>query len=282
MKKILLLSTLLLSSLSAYDSNVQTYIESLNFKDSVQKTDGTILGVGASIKTEDSLFKFSYEHGDTNTIQPPLDSDLKVDKLFLKYDYSFNSKWNVNFNYLNVLNDNIAITSHGKAYGLGITYKLQEQTALNLTQFLSDYKDFNVNQTDISLNHKMEFGDMKIKLTAIAKILHLKDKESNGFSKFAKDDYTSVGFKLHSHYQTCHFGFGGYYGKRVFAIMNDGFKMQHHAMEFDRTLSIGAGKTFDALTLKVQYIYQRAIELPVQNGKKVDIKNTRIMANYKF
>jgi len=284
MHKILISTTLLVTTLFAHlaNTNVNTYFESTDFKNSVQKYDAKIIGVGAQTIHGDSLYKLTYEHGETNTKKPPLDKDLKLDKLFLKYGHKLDSKWSINLNYLNVLNDNIAITAHGKAYGLGLTYNFSKMTSLNFTQFLSDYKDFNVAQSDISLNHTMKLQDIKFRFTAISKTLHLEDKDSNSFSKNAKSDYSSVGFKLHSHYDSYHLGFGAYYGKRAFAIMQDGFKIQHHAMEFDRTISGGFGKSFDKLTLKLQYVYQRATELPAQNGKKVDVKNTRVMANYKF
>jgi hypothetical protein len=63
--------------------------------------------------------------------------------------------------------------------------------------------------------------------------------------------------------------------------MNDGFKIQHHAMEFDRTYAIGAGKTFSKIIFRTQYIYQRAKELPIEN-KNVTIRNLRFILNYTF
>ena len=101
------------------------------------------------------------------------------------------------------------------------------------------------------------------------------------FSKNADKDYFTTALKLHAHYKTYHFGMGTYIGKRVFAVMMDGFKIQHHAMEFDRTYAIGAGKTFDDFTLRVQYVEQRATELPYKR-ENVKVQNIRVMANYKF
>jgi len=39
---------------------------------------------------------------------------------------------------------------------------------------------------------------------------------------------------MHAYYHDYHMGVGAFFGKRVFAVMNDGFKVQHHAMEFKR------------------------------------------------
>ena len=63
--------------------------------------------------------------------------------------------------------------------------------------------------------------------------------------------------------------------------MQDGFKVQHHAMEFDRTYAIGAGRTFGDFVLRAQYIYQRAEELPMSN-KDVEVSTFRLISNYKF
>ena len=63
--------------------------------------------------------------------------------------------------------------------------------------------------------------------------------------------------------------------------MNDGFKIQHHAMEFDRTYAVGMGKKISDVMLRLQYIYQRATELPMQN-EGVEVSNIRLIANYRF
>jgi len=86
---------------------------------------------------------------------------------------------------------------------------------------------------------------------------------------------------LDSHYKTYHFGAGAYFGKRAFAVMNDGFKVQHHAMEFDRTYVVGVGKSIGDFVVRMQYIYQRAKEMPVNNDN-VRVQVFRFIANYKF
>jgi len=283
MKKLLTL-ILFSSALFAHSTTTQmrSSIESIDFKNSVQKYSGIVIGVGTTLLVDKSLFQATYEYTKTDTKQPPLSADLKVNKLYFKYSYTLNQNWNINLHYLNVLSDNIAPTAHGKSYALGITYNFTPKSSLNFTQYLSDYKDFDVYQSEVKFEQKIKIDNFKTDLSAISKFIHLDDYESNAFSKNAKEDYATYGFKVHSHYASYHLGLGAYFGKRAFAIMNDGFKMQHHAMEFDRTYAGGIGKTFNKLTLRVQYTYQRATELPLQNGKKVDIANSRVLLNYKF
>jgi hypothetical protein len=285
MKRILII-TLLFTLTTAFaheaTTNIHSYYESKSFKNSVQKNDGNVIGLGANIMLDKSSYKFTYEHGDTNTKKPPMKKDLRVDKLFLKYAYTINDYFKININYINILNDNIAPTAHGKAYALGISYNFNKKTLLNFTQFITNYKKFNVYQSEFTLEHKIKIKSINSKLSVIGKRLHLDNEDDISYSKNAKKDYSTLGLKLHSHYNLYHLGFGAFFGKRAFAIMQNGFKIQHHAMEFDRTYAIGAGKTFDKLTLRVQYVYQRAIELPTKNTKEIDVQNIRLLANYKF
>ncbi len=277
---LLLISTFLLAN-EVIHSSVSTYYENRTFTNSKQKKDGVVYGVGADIHHNSSEYKFAYEHGHTNTKQPPLNEDLKIDKLYLKYAHTFNDSYKINVNYINILNDNIAITDNGKVFGAGITYNFNKKVSANFTQFYSDYKDFVVYQSDLRLDYKMKIDDVKIKLESITKYINIDDKNINGFTKFAQNDYLTTAIKIHAHYNTYHFGAGAFLGKRAFAVMQEGFKIQHHAMEFDRTYAVGVGKSIGDFVLRFQYIYQRATELPAQNSG-VEISNIRVIANYKF
>lgn len=65
----------------------------------------------------------------------------------------------------------------------------------------------------------------------------------------------------------------------------NGFKIQHHAMEFDKTYAVGLGKDIYDYVVRVQYIYQEAQEIGIRggpNGKDVEVQNLRLTANYKF
>jgi len=262
-------------------TNIETYYENKEFSNSIQKNEAKVFGIGATINVDKSTYKLFYEYSKTDTIKPPMKVDLKIQKLYAKYNYKLNDKWAVNLNHLNVLTDNIAPTTYGKAYGAGITYNFNKPTSVNFTQFYTDYKDFDVYQSNLNFDYIFKKDAFKLKLSALSKFIFLDNKDSNNFSKNAQNSYFTQGFKAHAHYKSYHFGAGLYFGKRAFAIMNDGFKIQHHAMEFDRTYAFGVGKTFSNLTLRVQYVYQRATELPI-NNENVKINNTRLIANYRF
>jgi hypothetical protein len=285
MKKIILLlliSTSVFAELTeVIHSSATTYFEHRTFSHSVQKEDGNVYGVGADIHYNASEYKFVYEYGDTNTRQPPLKEDLKTQKLFLRYMYSFNDVVTMNMNYIKILDDNIAITDNGTVYGAGVTYRPAKKIALNLTQYYTDYEDFNVYQSDLKLEYKTKIDEVKLKISSITKYINIDEEHANVFTKNAQDDYLTTGLMLHMNYHTYHAGAGVYFGKRVFAIMNDGFKIQHHAMEFDRTYAVGMGKKISDVMLRLQYIYQRATELPMQN-EGVEVSNIRLIANYRF
>ena len=280
---LLISSTLSSASVSQepIHSSFTSYYENKTFKNSVQKNDSVVYGIGADIHKDKSEYKFAYEYGNTNTKQPPLKDDLKTQKLFLKYGYEFDKNIKLNINYIRILEDNIAITDKGDTYGAGITYGLDKQLSFNFTQFYTTYNDFDVHQSDFNIDYRFKLDDIRIKLSSISKYIDIDEKNLNGFTKNAKNNYLTTALSLHSHYKSYHLGAAVYFDKRAFAIMNDGFKIQHHAMEFDRTYAFGIGKTISDVVIRFQYVYQRATELPI-NNKGVDIKNLRLIVNYKF
>jgi hypothetical protein len=227
------------------------------------------------------MYKFIYEYAGADTYQPPMQEDLRNQKIFLQYAYRFNKDFTAHINYINILNDNIAITSKGKAYGLGISYNFNKNLSAGFTQYYTDYKDFNVAQSDFDLEYKNNFNGIKYKISSLNKYIVLDEKYQNSFTKNAQDSYFTTAIKLHTHYNSYHLGLGAYFAKRAFAIMNNGFKIQHHAMEFNRTYALGFGKTFSNIVLRAQYIYMRATELPIEN-QDVEINTIRLLANYKF
>ena len=262
-------------------SSAQLYMENKLFTGSKQKTDGKIVGIGADIHSGPSEYRFAFEKGFTDTLQPPLDEDLRTDKLFLRYAYRFNDTFTANVNYITILNDNIAITDGGAAYGAGLTCRFNKQTSANFTQYYTDYDDFNVYQSDFRLDFKTKINKVKIKLSSVTKYISIDEENKNPFTKNAQNDYLTTAIELHSHYESYHFGAVAYFGNRVFAIMNDGFKIQHHPMEFHRTYATGIGKTIGDYVVRLQYIYQEATELPF-NNENVRIENVRLIVNYKF
>ena len=121
-----------------------------------------------------------------------------------------------------------------------------------------------------------------MKFSSVSKYIYIEDANlSSAFTKNADDNYFTTAIELHAHYKTYHLGGAAYFGKRAFAVMQNGFKVQHHAMEFDRTYAIGAGKTFHDFIFRFQYIYQRATELPSLN-EDVEVSTLRFITNYKF
>lgn len=286
MKYILLLtlSTYLLA-IETIHSSITAYAESKNYTGSKQKEDGTVYGLGADIHYGNAEFKLNYEDGGANTIQPPMKEDLENQKVFFRYAYRFDKRFKLNLNYAAVLKDNIAPTDGGSIGGGGFTYTFNKKLAFNITGYFSDYKDFDVIQSDLRIDYKTKFNKVKVKFSSVTKYITVDlDEESTAsvnYAQNANSKYTTTAIEAHAHYNTYHLGGAIYFGKRAFAIMQDGFKVQHHAMEFDRTYAIGAGKTFGPFVVRAQYIYQRATELPMSN-EDVGVSTARLITNYKF
>ena len=262
-------------------SSITTTYESLDFKNSIQKDYGVRYSVGGVVEKDNSTYQLTLERTITETKKPPLKENLLVSKLYAKYSHKFNNGVTINLNHLNVLNDNIAPTSHAKTYGAGIGYFFDKNNFVNFTQYYTDFRKFNVYQSDLKYMHKIYFDSIMLKITTIAKYMKLDDYKNNPFSKNADKDYLTAGVKLHAHYKDYHFGAGAYFGDRVFSVMKDGFKLQHHAMEFKKTYMAGIGKNISNFVVSLRYIYQEATELPMQN-KDVKINNTVLSVKYKF
>ena len=263
-------------------TEISSYYESYNFTDSTIKEKGYALGFIGSHKSENSFYKLGYEYEYTQSTPAfhAKNGDFKIHKLYSKYAYSASPKWKINLNYINVLDDNIAPTSNGSIYGLRVTYSFIKPLSLNITQFLSDYEEFDVYQSDIKIVYKMKFDTLKIKLQSITKYMNLKDYQSNGYSKNADSSYLTSGVKVGALYNSYTFGGGAYFGERAFAVMDDGFKLQHHALSFDKTYAFLLAKSFAYLNIKLQYIYLEAKELPSHQNIEVDI--LRLVGSYKF
>jgi len=285
MKKIILLLAISIHLFGALSdtvhSSISTFYENKNFSNSLQKKYGQVYGVGADVHYNNSKYKITYENGYTDTKKPPLQDNLKTDKLFLRYSYKVDNYIEFNGNYINILNDNIAITDGGKSYGIGLTIYNNKNFTTNFTQFYTIYDDFDVRQSDLRINFKTNLNNFKIKISSITKYIGISEKNINSFTKNADKNYLTTGIKLHAHYINYHFGLGAYFGKRIFAIMDDGFKIQHHAMEFNRTYALGVGKVLNKFVYRIQYIYQRATEIPILN-KNVEINVVKVVTNYKF
>ncbi len=285
MKNILLFLALASSAFAQeMHSSVAAYIEGKQYNNSNQKEDAVVYGLGADLHFGNAEYKIAYEEGKAKTKGPTYNKfgDLETSKLFFKFAYKFDKRFSANVNYISVLKDNIAITDGGYSGGGGITYTFNKKLSFNFTEYFSDYDDFDVFQSDLRIDYKTRFDQVKVKFSSITKYITLHDDDvPDHFTKFAQDKYFTTGVQAHAHYKTYHLGGTAYFGKRAFAIMQDGFKLQHHAMEFDRTYAIGAGKSFYNFVFRLQYIYQRATELPTEN-EDVDVSTLRFITNYKF
>lgn len=275
-KYALLLATLIATSTYAEQDKITLRYEQLDFTNSKKKDNGKRKGIKLNHKDSTNQYELLYERTDTKTFQPPLKKDLQVDKYYFKYTKKLADSKSLSLSYATI-NDNIMKeTTKGDIYGVGYRYK-----NIAITQYISDYKHFNVYQTDLSYDFKKLYGSVEFHGKVMGKYIHLQDRESNNFSKNAKEDYNTIGAKLHIHYNDYHFGVGAFVGKRIFAVMNNGFKVQHHAMEFKKTYKCGIGKHFNWGDIKAQYIYQEATEVPI-NNKNVKVDNVVLEVGYKF
>ncbi len=240
--------------------------ENLHFTDSIKKEDGKRYGVELDYHSMTHHLQFYMEHTDTQT-KPKIPKDLLVNKYSFKYQYQVDKSSALSLSYMRINDNLMKEVDGGIIYGLGYKYK-----ALSLTQYVSDYKHFNVYQSDAKWGFKRKLDDVMLMGAVIGKYMHLQDRKSNNFTKKTKQDYFTLGAKAHVHYKDWNFGAGLYVGGRIFAVMNDGLKVQHHAMAFKRSIMLSVGKELgDDVMLHLRYAKHYATEVPAEHsGVEVD------------
>ncbi len=136
-------------------------------------------------------------------------------------------------------------------------------------------------QFDAALKLHKKFGDLDTRINVVVRDIVVDECSGDKFCADAEPNYVTAGLKMKLDYEGYFLHGAGFVGKRVFAVMMEGFGLQHHAMEFDRTYMAGIGKKFDAVELKLKYTYQRATELPLNNSG-VTIDAVSLRAKYLF
>ncbi|MCK5855114.1 MAG: hypothetical protein KAG56_07825 [Sulfurovaceae bacterium] len=257
------------------ESSLKLSYELLDFENSKKKSDGKRYSIELDHQDDNHHYRLHYEKSDTDTTAI-LPKDLEVHKYALKYGYGLNKKSELNFSYIGIDDNLMKETDGGHIYGVGYRYK-----ALTLTQYLSDYENFNVYQTDLKFGMKRKFNDVLVMGGIIGKYIHLNNKDSNKFTQKADTEYFTTGLKFHAHYHDYHLSAGTYVGKRLFAVMNEGLKVQHHSMEFKESYMLDVGKSFNDVLVHLRYSKHKAKEVPINNDN-VKVENISVEVEYKF
>ncbi len=281
MKKIIL-STIV--SVIVLNANSDIYLNTglKEYSNSLTKIDGKTNNIGINYKYKNSYINLNYTKDEVNREHPVTKKSieqLNVKKYNLNYRYKFDNKLSLKANYIKII-DNLAPTDQGKVYGAGVKYNYFKGLGSSFDIYKSDYKNFNVNQYDISIFKGFQIEDLKSKVTLIAKKIKI-DGDKYGNYTFKDKDYLTTGIKLNGSYNGYVGGIGAFFGKRAFTVLKDGTKVQHHAMEQDKTYMASFGKKFQNFDLIASYSYQNGKELP-ENKNDVDTKVISLMLKYKF
>ncbi len=276
MKKVLLLLTFICAVAQADNSGdfVRFQYDYFDFTDSRQKDYGNRGTVHLKKGYGGMQFQIAYEKTLTETYKPPLKENLNVDKLIARYDQKLFESGRYNLGIIAV-RDNLVPTDGGKVFNLGYSHKLTPGAALEGNIYYGYYDIMKTYQFDAALKFHKKFGAVDTAVIGLLKDIVV-DECSDVFCANAEPNYLTAGVKVKLDYNGYFLHAGGFYGKRVFAVMMEGFMLQHHAMEFDRTYMVGVGKRFSDVELKLRYIAQQAKELPLNNsGVGVDAVSLR-------
>lgn len=282
MKKILLSSLVLGGLLYANNSNISYQYGVKDYNNSASKKDGKVQSLNISHQISNHKFSLGYQGDNVNRTKHPIlgtNRDLDIEKYNAKYIYKLNEKLNLKASYIKII-DNLAPTDQGKIYGLGIDYRIIKGLNTSIDIYKSDYETFDVKQYDFTISKGFKINNVKLKTAVIAKKIDIDGEKYGGYS-FEDKDYFTVGLKLAANYNGFVCGVGTFLGKRTFSVLDGGTKVQHHAMEQDKTYMLSLGKKFKNLDIIARYSFQNGKELP-ENRDNVDTKVTSLSIVYKF
>jgi len=281
MKKILY-GFIISTSLVSANSDIFVSTGKKDYTNSKTKIDGTTNTIGTTHTYEGSILKLQYSKDIVyreNPITHQSIETLDVKKYNLNYRYNIDKQLSFKTSYIKII-DNLAPTDQGKVYGLGSSYNIKKGLGVAFDLYKSDYEQFNVNQYDLSIYKGFKIADVKFKATLIAKSIII-DGEKYAAYTFKDKDYFTTGLKIGALYKQYKVGISAFTGTRIFTVLNDGDKVQHHAMEQNKTYSLNIGKKFENLDIALIYSYQNGKELS-ENQDNVDTKVTLLNFKYRF
>lgn len=278
----IILATALTSCLVSANTNISVTGGKKDYQNSKTKIDGTTYNFAAKQAYKDAKVLINYTKDTVdreNKITKKALQSLEVEKYNINYNQAVSDKVNLKASFIKII-DNLAPTDQGKIYGVGSTYNINKGLGISLDIYKSDYKQFDVNQYDLSVFKGFKIGNTKLKATVLAKSIQIDgDKYAN--YTFKDKDYFTTGVKLGANHNGFVAGVGAFFGKRMFTVMDDGNKVQHHAMEQDKTYMLSVGKKFKNFDIIAKYSFQNGKELP-EKQDNVDTKVTSLLLNYKF
>lgn len=281
MKKILV-TTALLSSYLLANSEISTYYTYKDYDNSKTKTEGKTLDYRFLHNFQNSELTINYEDSLTkreNELTKIKMTSLEIEKLSMKYLYHISNDLSIKTSFINI-EDNLAPTDNGKVYGFGFNKNIDNSNQIKLDTYLSDYEDFNVNQYDFTFIKKFRFENINFQAQTGIKYIDINGEK---YQNYILEDnyYMSYFLNLNANYNGFILGLGVINGDRLFSVQEDGLKVEHHALEQNKTYLISLGKKFQNIDVITKYIYSNSKELP-ENRDDVSSNFFTLGLNYKF
>lgn len=281
MKKVLV-TTALLSSYLLANSEISTYYTYKDYDNSKTKTEGKTLDYRFLHNFQNSELTINYEDSLTkreNELTKIKMTSLEIEKLSMKYLYHISNDISIKTSFINI-EDNLAPTDNGKVYGFGFNKNIDNSNQIKLDTYLSDYEDFNVNQYDFTFIKKFRFENINFQAQTGIKYIDINGEK---YQNYILEDnyYMSYFLNLNANYNGFILGLGVINGDRLFSVQEDGLKVEHHALEQNKTYLISLGKKFQNIDVITKYIYSNSKELP-ENRDDVSSNFFTLGLNYKF
>lgn len=273
---ILILSTI---AVTINADEIRSSIGYIDFDNSKKKSTGIQYSGGFTFKYRDSTFYGDFSKRNIDTKKPPLTQNLKVKKSNFKYREDFQKIGSFEVSFIGI-DDNIAPTDNGKIYGVGYLNSF-ESIGLKTNLFYSDYRDFDVYQSDLTLSKVFKFSKFKSTIALKGSYIDLSDYEINPYTKNSDGEYLNSEIRVGFGYRGFKFAIFNMFGERLFSVLGNGSKVQHHSMEIKKAYGVMLAKSFKSFRAALSHSHQVAKELPINNSN-VKVDGTFLTLTYLF
>lgn len=264
------------------NTQISTQYSYKDYDNSKTKINGKTIDYNIKHKIDDFNLEINYEDSSTkrkNFITNQSLEKLNVEKLGSKLTYSLNENLRGKISILSI-EDNLAVTDNGKVYSVGLLKKIDKNKHIKSDFYFSDYEDFNVNQYDLNFAKRFDYEEYSLVLNTGVKYIKINGNQYGNYS-FQDKNFQVLDLSLKANYKNNFLTFKTLVGDRLFSVLNDGIKVQHHAMMQESFYTVKIEKKLKKLDIFASWNYQKGKELP-ENQDNVKTKTYTLGLNYKF
>lgn len=271
-----------------YTTKINTVTNKLDLRETA--SDGVENTFGLNHTNDIGKIEINFKKLNINSEDTANPKTNEIEKYNASYKYFLTNSVELKGSYIKVIDD-LSPTSQGRVYGLSGSYNIEKGLGVSLDIYNSYYNSFDVNQIDLKFFEDFKMSKLQGKATIVMKSIYVNGNKypaGNGYAAYTFQNkvYNTTGIDVEGEYKGFFVGADALFGKRIFAVLEDGANVEHNTREEENFYRISFGKRFENLDITLQYSSQKGKDLLstvfVKNQNDVEIKKTSLMLKYKF